>query len=171
LAQRLGFAYRKAMAKVLARMLGVAVSLGCSGLAAPAFARVEAGSSYTKAQTFSGALRLLRVDRGYEVVEKDVEAAYVLFRYPLPGQKTHANGALEVVETTSGVKIFVQLARMPEYQEALLRDALLKKLREDYGPPPPKPAPAPPAKPSPPADSPKKPAPAPAKPDEDSDDN
>jgi hypothetical protein len=155
------------MAKALARTLAVAISLGCCGLSAPAFARVEAGSSYTKAQTFSGALRLLRVDRGYEIVEKDVEAAYVLFRYPLSGQKALANGAMEVVETTAGVKIFVQLARMPEYQEALLRDALLKKLREDYGPPPPKPAPAPPAKPSPPADAPKKPAPV--KPDDEGD--
>jgi hypothetical protein len=155
------------MASALAPRLALAVALGssCFGAPASALARVEGGSSYTKAQTFSGALRLLRVDRGYEIVEKDVEAAYVLFHYPLPGQKTPANGALEVVETTSGVKVFVQLARLPEYQEALLRDALLKKLREDYGPPPPKPAPAPPAKPNPPADSPAKPAPA--KPDDD----
>lgn len=145
------------MAQPLARRLSLALALACCSLSAAAQARVEGGSSYTKAQTFSGALRLLRVDRGYEVVEKDVDAAYVLFRYPLPGQKELANGALEVVETTSGVKVFVQLARMPAYHETLLRDALLKKLREDYGPPPPKPAP--PAKPDPPADVPAKPAP------------
>lgn len=146
------------MAQALARRLSLALALACFCLSGPARARVEAGSSYTKAQTFSGALRLLRVDRGYEVVEKDVDAAYVLFRYPLPGQKELANGALEVVETTAGVKVFVQLTRMPAYHETLLRDALLKKLREDYGPPPPKAAP--PAKPSPPADAPAKPAPA-----------
>ena len=120
---------------------------------------MEADSLYTKAQTLSGALRLLRVDRGYEIVEKDVDAAYVLFRYPLPGRKNAGNGALEVVETASGVKVFVQLAQMPAYHEALLRDALLKKLREDYGPPPPKPTPAPPAKAKPPADAPAKPSP------------
>jgi hypothetical protein len=154
------------MANASAQRLAVAISLAACSSSAVAFARVEGGSSYTKAQTFSGALRLLRVDRGYEIVEKDVDAAYVLFHYPLPGQKTPGNGALEVVETASGVKVFVQLARMPEYHETLLRDALLKKLREDYGPPPPKPAPAPPAKPKPdpPADAPSKPAPA--KPDD-----
>ena len=150
------------MAPALARRLSLAAALACCGLSAPALGRVEAGSSYTKAQTFSGALRLLRVDRGYEIVEKDVDAAYVLFRYPLAGQKALANGALEVVDTTAGVKVFVQLARLPEYQEAMLRDALLKKLREDYGPPPPKAAPPP--KPEPPADPPAKPAPT--KPDD-----
>lgn len=150
------------MAKALARRLALTIALGSCCVSAPALARVEGGSSYTKAQTFSGALRLLRVDRGYEIVEKDVEAAYVLFRYPLPGQKMPANGALEVVETPSGVKVFVQLARLPEYHETVLRDALLRKLREDYGPPPPKPAPAPPAKPKPEAPA----QPAPAKPDD-----
>jgi hypothetical protein len=147
------------------RLVALAIAFGACCFATPGLARVEGGSSYTKAQTFSGALRLLRVDRGYEIVEKDVDAAYVLFRYPLPGQKSSANGAMEVVETTSGVKVFVQLAQMPSYHEALLRDALLKKLRDDYGPPPPKPAPAPPAKPNPPADAPTKPAPS--KPDDD----
>jgi hypothetical protein len=145
-------------------VLSTALGAICFGLSSAALARVEAGSSYTKAQTMSGALRLLRVDRGYEIVEKDVDAAYVLFRYPLPGQKSLGNGALEVIETALGVKVFVQLAQMPAYHETLLRDALLKKLREDYGPPPPKPAPAPPAKPTPPADAPAKPAPT--KPDD-----
>ena len=147
------------MARLLARGLAVCLALGVGTLSAAALARVEAGSSYTKAQTFSGALRFLRVDRGYEIVEKDVDAAYVLFRYPLPGQKTAANGSLEVVETAAGVRLFVQLTRLPEYHEAVLRDALLRKLREDYGPPPPKTPPPAPAKPKPPDEAPAKPDP------------
>ncbi|MFZ5894186.1 MAG: hypothetical protein ACOY0T_24205 [Myxococcota bacterium] len=119
-----------------------------ASVTAPALARVEASAAYSKAQTFSCALRLLRVDRGYEVVEKDQDAAYVLFRYPLAGKKEQANGSLEVVETSGGVRVFVQLPRLPEYHEALLRDALLKKLREEYGPPAAKPAPEKPARPA-----------------------
>ncbi len=111
-------------------------SAGLALLSGSAEARVEAPSSYTKAQTFSAALRFLRVDRGYEVVEKDPEAAYLLFQYPVQGQAKAASGSLEVVDTSSGVKIFLQLPRMPAYHESMLRDGLLKKLREEYGDPP-----------------------------------
>lgn len=133
----------RARAPLTALLVGVSMLLGASA----ATGRVEASSSYTKAQTFSGALRFLRVDRGYEVVEKDPEAAYLLFSYPLPGQTKKASGSLEVVETSAGVRIYLQLPRLPEYHEALLRDGLLKKLREEYGEPPkkvpPKPAQSP----------------------------
>ena len=123
------------------------MALSVAGLAlvsGSAEARVEASSSYTKAQTFSAALRFLRVDRGYEVVEKDPDAAYLLFQYPVQGQAKSASGSLEVVDTSSGVKIFLQLPRMPGYHESMLRDGLLKKLREEYGDPPKKAAPKPP---------------------------
>lgn len=120
---------------MLRRLLAIGLCACASTLTASASARVEASSGYSKPQTFSCALRLLRVDRGYEVVEKDQDAAYVLFRYPVSGQKELASGSLEIVETASGVRVFVQLPRLPEYHEALLRDALLRKLREEYGPP------------------------------------
>ncbi|MGC4092102.1 MAG: hypothetical protein QM756_30315 [Polyangiaceae bacterium] len=141
------------------------VGAGACLLSSPSLARVEAQSGYSKPQTFSCALRLLRVDRGYDVVEKDQDAAYVLFRYPLAGSKEQASGSLEIVETAAGVRVFVQLPRLPEYHEALLRDALLKKLREEYGPPPAK---SPPPKPAPPAEKPSPPsaAPEPSKPDD-----
>jgi hypothetical protein len=112
----------------------------------PAAARVEADSGYTKAQTYNAALRYLRVDLGYEVVEKDPDAAYLLFRYVPPGQpKASSNGTLEVVERRDGVRLFVRLPSLPEYHEVVLRDGLLKKLRDEYGAPPEKKAPRPPA--------------------------
>jgi hypothetical protein len=83
------------------------------------------------------------VDRGYEVTEKDLDVAYVLFRYPIPGRKAESNGSVEVIDTDAGVKVIVQLAQLPPSHEALLRDGLLRKLREEYGPPPSKPAPKP----------------------------
>jgi hypothetical protein len=138
---------------MLARgLFAVAVSVGVA-LCPAAAARVESNSGYAKSQAFNGALRFLRVDRGYDVVEKDADAAYVMFRYPMPGKQPSTSGSVEVVETPEGgTKIYVQLPRLPEYHEVVLRDALLKRLREDYGTPPP-PKAKPPAE-----EAPKKPA-------------
>ena len=109
-------------------------------LVSPAAARVEAQSEYTKAQTFSAALRYLRVDLGYEVTEKDDTAAYLLFKYPIDGKRdASSQGSVEVVEAGSSVKVFVQMPQVPEYQERMLRDGLLRKLQQEYGAPPPKP--------------------------------
>lgn len=134
-------------------VFAVVVSVGFASVPA-ASARVEASSGYTKTQAFNGALRFLRVDRGYDVLEKDAEAAYVMFSYPMPGKQPSTSGSVEVVETEQGTKIYVQLPRLPEYHEVVLRDALLRRLRDDYGAPPAK------AKPKPPKadESPKKPA-------------
>ena len=114
----------------------VALLAGATLLASGAFARVEGNSDYSKAQTYSGALRYLRVDLGYEVVEKDPESAYLVFRYDPPGQpKTEAVGTVEVVDTGEHCRVFVRIPRMPEYHERILRDGLLHKLRDEYGPP------------------------------------
>src|SRR5258707_10316224 len=96
-------------------------------LASGAEARVDGSSSYTKAQTYSGALRYVRVDLGYEVVEKDPEAAYLIFKYAAPGgSKGNAvTGTLEVIEASGGVRLFVNLPRMPEYYERVFRDGLM----------------------------------------------
>ncbi|HET9956545.1 MAG TPA: hypothetical protein VFQ61_18710 [Polyangiaceae bacterium] len=129
------------------------VWIACAGLsglmAGAAQARVEGNSGYSKSQTFSAAVRLLRVDRGYEIVEKDADAAYLLFKYPVPGQKLVTDGSLEVVEARGAVRVIVTLSKLPEYHEALLRDALLKKLESELGP-----APRPPEKPTKPVDKP-----------------
>jgi hypothetical protein len=123
------------------------LALGVLLLCLPAGARVEAESGYSKAQTYSGALRYLRVDLGYEVLEKDPDAAYLVFRYLPPGQpKGGSTGTLEVVDRGDGVRVFVRLPSMPEYHEVVLRDGLMKKLRDEYGAPPPR---KPAAKPAP----------------------
>jgi hypothetical protein len=117
--------------------------LACLGLAACTVlrgsvleARAEAGIGYTKAQAFSAALRYLRVDLGYEVTEKDAEAAYVLFRFVPDGQHDRATGSIEVVEAGDEVKLLVQIAQMPGYYETILCDGLLRKLQQEYGEPP-----------------------------------
>ena len=115
--------------------------------AGSATARVGGDAEYSKAQTYSGALRYLRVDLGYEVTERDPDAAYLIFRYQVPGQKKDASGSatgtVEIVDADGHVKLFVQIPAMPEYHERVLRDGLLKKLREEYGAPVRKPPPPP----------------------------
>jgi hypothetical protein len=119
---------------VLGGSLIVTLSLLC---AARALARVGGESEYTKAQTYSGALRYLRVDLGYEIVERDPDAAYLIFRYEPPGQsKSATTGTIEVVEADEHVRLFVQIPKMPEYHERVLRDGLLRKLHDEYGEPP-----------------------------------
>jgi hypothetical protein len=104
--------------------------------AGSATARVGGETEYSKAQTYSGALRYLRVDMGYEVTERDPDAAYLIFRYQLPGEKkATATGTVEVVEADGHVKLFVQIPTMPEYHERVLRDGLVRKLRDEYGEP------------------------------------
>lgn len=136
-----------------------AFGLGAGGLLAVAAlawgplasARVEADSDYSKAQTFNAAFRYVRVDLGYEVVEKDPDVGYLLFRYEPPGRKNApTQGSIEVVESKERVKIVIQLPQMPTYHETTLRDGLLKKLRAEYGEPPKKKKPE---------DKPKNPAP------------
>ncbi|MEB2311550.1 MAG: hypothetical protein OZ921_03710 [Sorangiineae bacterium] len=140
------------------RRLRIALAAGVLALAAGALfgaraaeARVEGDSPYSRAQTFNAALRYVRVDLGYEVVEKDADAGYLLFKYAQPGRKTATEGAFEIVQVKDTVKVYVQLPKMPEYHEVVLRDGLLRKLRDEYGAPPakrpatPKPAPAPPS--------------------------
>src|SRR6187399_1869125 len=122
------------------RVLLVVALLTCGVLlASAAGARVEGNSEYSKAQTYSGALRYLRVDLGYEVVEKDPDSAYLVFRYAAPGQpKSESFGTVEVVEADAHVRVFVRIPSMPEYHERVLRDGLIRKLREEYGVPTPR---------------------------------
>lgn len=103
----------------------------------PALARSEAELTYTREQTFSAALRYLRVDLAYEVTEKDAEAAYLLFSFSAPelNQKT-ARGSIEVVQRERSVRLFVNLPQLPSYHEEVLKRGLIEKLRVEYGEPP-----------------------------------
>ncbi len=123
-------------------------------LSSTATARIEEPLDYTKAQSFSTALRFLRVDNGYKVVEQDLDSGYMLFEYPVRNSSSVTSGSIEVVDRGDSVALVIQLPQMPRYHERHLADGLLKKLRADYGEPPKrepaKPVEAPEAKPEPP---------------------
>ncbi len=96
-------------------------------------------SPYTLAQTYNAALRLVRVDPGLEVTERDPTAAYILFGYrSTEGGPRVVPGSIEMLDSGRAVRVVVQLTQMPRYHEQVLSDALAKKLREEYGEPAPR---------------------------------
>lgn len=116
----------------------------------PQFAAASADIhlGYTRQQVFSAALRYLRIDLGYQVTEKNADAAYLLFEYVPHGKREPAFGAFEIIDTDDGVRLAVKLPTLPAYHENVLRDGLVRKLRAEYGTErPQKPTPKPEQKP------------------------
>jgi hypothetical protein len=109
--------------------------------AAPACAKSAYDSGYGFDRTWNAGLRLVRVDLGLKVTEKDDANGYLLFDYKSPesGQKP-VPGSMEFIKGKDGaVRVVVQIAQMPGYHEQVLVDALSRKLRNEYGDPPKKP--------------------------------
>jgi len=139
----------------LTAVLAVAFASALAALGPEAGAKVSQDSTYGFDRTWNAAIRLVRVDLGLKVVEKDESTGYLLFEYRSSeaGNKS-SPGAIEVVRGKDGdpVKVVVQLSQMPQYHEQVLLDSLTRKLRAEYGDPPPKARPAPPASKKPPPD-------------------
>ena len=122
-------------------MLGVAGALLAStcGQVGSLEAKSSFDSPYTLTQTYNAALRLVRVDLGLTVTERDPSAAYILFDYKsTESGRRLAPGAIEMLDSGRAVKVVIQLAQMPRYHEQVMSDALAKKLREEYGDPAPR---------------------------------
>jgi hypothetical protein len=124
-----------------------------AALATPAAVMLRAGdavasvayeSPYTVEQTYGTALRLIRVDLGCVITEKDPANGYLLFEYTSPesGSRVH-RGSLEIVRGREGTHVSVQLPTLPQYHEQMIITALSRKLAAEHGSPPPKPAPTP----------------------------
>jgi hypothetical protein len=111
------------------------------------------------------ALRYLRVDRGYAIVDRDPEAGFVLFEFALDHRanardddERKGHGSLELFATSDAagrpsVHVEVSVEGGPVHLPHAILDGLHTKLREERGPPPP---PPPKTKPEPPK-GPKKP--------------
>jgi len=104
-------------------------------------------SPYTYEQTFGTALRLVRVDLGCVITEKDLDNGYLLFEYKSPesGNRVY-RGSIEIIKRSRGAHVTVQLPALPQYHEQMIADSLVKKLATEHGEPPspaPQPAPAP----------------------------
>lgn len=136
------------------RLSWLAIASLCVFLGGERLAHAKAASvtAYTYEQIWPTAVRYLRVDAGFDILDKDMEAGYVLFRLTERG-KTY-RGALELIRITDyrgrkRVRIVVKIDERPSYVAKGIVDRIERKLREDYGPPPKDPPP-----PEPPADEP-----------------
>ena len=87
-------------------------------------------------QVWRSAIRLIRVDQGFPIRDRDKEVGYFMFDYQDNG-RGHP-GSVEVVEVDKRgtVKVVIQIPSMPSYIERMLLDKLKRKLDTDYGQPP-----------------------------------
>ncbi len=111
---------------------------GESGLP-EAGAKQHFDSLYTYDQTWNTALRLVRVDLGLKVVEKDEKAGFILFEYEDKG--TTSSASLELLKGEKSIRVICQIPKFPSYHEIAVLDRLARKLKDEYGAPPEKPKP------------------------------
>lgn len=116
-----------------------------------AAADAEATFTYDHDVVWSTAVRLLRVDLGYEIAEQDRENGYLLFVIHENGRDYQ--GAVEFVRGSGErgipvVELRVRVTGQPRSTEETILRRLRTKLRDDYGLPPRPPA-APPPSPTP----------------------
>jgi hypothetical protein len=126
---------------------GAVIAGALAAAATGAEAKSMYESPYGYDRTWNAALRLVRVDNGWKITEKDETNGYLLFEYAAPQSSKATSGSIELVrgresEATT-VSVLVQLPQMPHYHEQVILDALASKMRREYGDPPePRPAPA-----------------------------
>lgn len=103
-----------------------------------ALARVEEDLPWSYTQVFQGSIRLVRVDLGCTITERDADAGFVLFDYESSGRVHH--GSIELSPTTARdgaevVRVVVQIPTLPSYVERMIVNRLERKLRDEIGEP------------------------------------
>jgi hypothetical protein len=99
---------------------------------------------HTYDQVWGAAIRLIRVDQGYPIKDRDQAVGYFLFDYKDDGRMYPGSVELVRIEDQGGgpIRVVIQIPAMPSYIERMLLDKLKKKLINEYGeplPPPKKP--------------------------------
>ena len=128
-----------AKASLVGVVSGLVVSAAVALTAPGASAKSTYESPYGYDRTWNAALRLVRVDNGWKVTEKDDQNGYLLFDYTSPENRKAYPGTMELVRPRDGdgpVSVLVQLPAMPQYHEQVLLDSLATKMRREYGDPP-----------------------------------
>jgi hypothetical protein len=105
------------------------------------------------------AIRYLRVDRGYSIVDRDPESGYLLFEFPV-GREGKGSGSLEAFHATDdagrpSVNLQVSTDAGASHLPSTIVDGIAQKVKAERGqpaPPPPKEKPAPPKPKKPPED-------------------
>ena len=111
-------------------------------------AKKTADFRHTYEQVWGAAVRMIRVDQGYAIKDRDEAVGYFLFDYRDDGRKYPGSVELVRIEDQGGgpIRAVIQIPAMPSYIERMLLDKLRKKLNNEFGepaPPPKKPTDAP----------------------------
>jgi len=129
-------------ARSVALVVGLAASLVVF-TGAVADGKSSYDSPYGYDRTWNATLRLVRVDLGLKVIEKDDHNGYVLFEYrSSESSKKTSSGSLELIRGSTksarpdDVRVVAQLPEMPRSHEEVLLDELARKMRTEYGEPP-----------------------------------
>jgi hypothetical protein len=119
---------------VFSIFVAIVVALPCVSSA-----RTDRELTYRENEIWNGAIRFLRVDSGFKILEKDKDAGYVLFEYKDGGSSCSASFEMvrAVKDGRSFVRARLQISQMPRYVEVVLIDKLVRKLKDEYGDPPP----------------------------------
>ena len=116
-----------------------------AAVAAPPLALIQNRRvlSYPIDQVWPTAIRYLRIDRGFEITDRDSEAGFVLFQFPLEGARL-ATGSLEMFATHDAagrpsVSIAVSTSAGPVHLPNAILDGIATKVRGERGQPAPPP--------------------------------
>jgi hypothetical protein len=88
-------------------------------------------------QVWGAAIRMIRVDQGYPIKDRDQDVGYFLFDYRDEGRNHPGSVELVRIKNQGGgsIRVVVQIPAMPSYIERMLLDKLKKKLMDEYGEP------------------------------------
>ena len=118
--------------KKLIILLAMAGTLFVASVSQASIARELTWSEIT---VWRCAVRFIRVDNGFKILEKDKETGYLLFEFTDAGQTS--NGSLEVLRVVKNnheyVRVQMNLHGQPKYIESLLFNKLERKLKSEYG--------------------------------------
>lgn len=97
-------------------------------------------TKYRWTQVWQSAMRLVRVDKGWAIEDSSQEAGFLLFH----DQKSNdypAQGSIELIaqgekDSGAGILVRAKVNNAGTHAAFLLLEALEKKLRADFGPPP-----------------------------------
>ena len=139
-----GRASRLAACAAFALPLGLAAVVVAPALASAlpipglAMLKHQRQVSYPMHQVWPTAIRYLRVERGYDIEDKDETSGYILFTFP-HGDKM-ASGSLEFLEDEDSigrpaVTMISSTQRGPSHLPYTLLDGIATKLREERGQP------------------------------------
>ena len=115
--------------------LRLAIILATLAPASLVDARAENTYRYPFEQLWGTAVRMLRVDYGFTIRDRDRDVGYVLFDYQDSGRSVP--GSVEFIrvqqEGRAEIRVSFQVPAMPSYISRMLIDRLSRKLRADFG--------------------------------------